>query len=78
MLKQILTLEGVEKLNKHQQSLLIGGTVDTEDDPNSGSGGWSSGGKYKKCKLCDVQSDCGEGTCASGIPYCPDGQKRCL
>lgn len=77
MLKKILTLEGVEKLNKHQQSLLIGGTVDTEDDGSSWDSG-GGGGTYKKCKLCMKQSDCGEGTCVSGIPYCSDGQKRCL
>lgn len=36
------------------------------------------GDGYKKCKRCSVNSDCPGSTCATGIPYCSDGLKRCL
>lgn len=35
-------------------------------------------GKYKKCKRCKNNSDCPGSACATGIPYCSDGLKRCL
>ena len=46
----------------------------SRDEMRSISGGCG----YRKCKRCKVNSDCPGSTCASNIPYCSNGLKRCL
>ncbi|PKP24168.1 MAG: hypothetical protein CVU03_13540 [Bacteroidetes bacterium HGW-Bacteroidetes-2] len=68
MLKNILNLNGVQKLSKKEQVLLRGGgpISDPFDDKCKGA-----------CGSCNKNSDCCSGACATGHPNCPSGSK-CL